>query len=111
MTDDIIRKENKHGAEKQYVQVDIGTTVLEVPRHLRNPLTDRRHDLTKLSEDGYLKPFLAHLHAANSPDVIDVGSAPVLTFDKGRWVLEEVEGQHVLKKREAESDLGEMVLE
>lgn len=112
MTEDkIIQKENEHGIEKDYVQVDIGTTVVEVPRRLRNPLTERTHDVTKLSDDGYLKPFLAHLHASNSPDVIDVGSAPVLTFDKDRWEFEEKDGQLVLKKRDAESTFGEMVLE
>lgn len=107
---EIIRKENRYGVMKDYVRVDIGTSVVEVPRRLKNPLTDRRHDLTKLSDDGYLKPFLAHLHASNSPDVVDLGSSPVLTFGKDRWELQETDSQHVLVKREAETEFDERVL-
>lgn len=106
----IIYKENRHGVERAYVRVDVGTAVLEVPQHIRNPLTERRHDLTKLSDDGYLKPFLALLAATNTPDHINLGSAPVLTFDKDRWERREMDGQHVLVKREAETKFEEMVL-
>lgn len=108
--EEVFRQENRHGTIKDYLQVDIGTSVVEVPRYIRNPLTDRRHDLTKLSEDGYLKPFLALQHASNSSDVIDLGSTPVLTFDKDRWELRDNEGQHVLAKRDPESRYGEVVL-
>lgn len=107
---DTIRKENRHGVEKDYVRVDIGTTVLEVPKRLTNPITERTHDLTNLSDDGYLKPFLAHLHASNSPDVVDLGSSPVLTFDKDRWKFEDRDGIVVIRKREAETPLDGMVM-
>lgn len=107
----IVRKENHHGVEKDYVRVDIGTRVVEVPRRFRNPLTDKTHDLTNLSDDGYCKKFLALLHATNSPDVVDLGSSPVLTFDKDRWELQEQEGQHVLVKREPETEFGARVMD
>lgn len=105
------REENKHGAEKDHVQVNIGTTVVKLQRWQRNPITDRRHDLTKLSDDGYLKPFLALLHEQSGPDVVDLGSSPVLTFDDERWEYREKEGHHVLVKREPESKFDELVLE
>lgn len=105
------REENKHGVRKDHVQVDIGTTLVELQRRQYNPLTDRTHDLTKLSDDGYLKKFLALLHEQGNPDVVDLGSSPVLTFDSERWEYREVDGQHVLVKREAETKLDELVLE
>lgn len=106
----VVRKENAYGAMKDHVRVNIGTNVLEVPRRLKNPITDRREDLTKLSDDGYLKPFLAFRCARMGPDVVDLSDSPVLTFDDDRWEYREVDGQHVLVKREAESKLDEMVL-
>lgn len=106
----VVKKENRHGAMKDHVHVDIGTAVVEVPRYIRNPLTDRREDLTRLSDDGYLKPFLAFLYARTGPGVVDLGSSPVLTFDKDRWELKDHDGQHVLVKRESESKFDEMVI-
>lgn len=104
-------RENDHGVTKCYVQVSMGeTTILTVPRHIRNPFTGRRHDLTKLSDDGYLKPFLALLSATNSPDHINVAAAPVLAFDRERFEYREVDGNHVLVKREGETKFGEMVV-
>lgn len=105
----IVRKENHHGVKKDYVPVTVGTREIEVPRRYRNPITERRHDLTNLSDDGYLKPFLA-LHYAINQDTINPAKSPVLSFDKDRWELRETGGQNVLVKREAESELGERVI-
>lgn len=107
----VIRKENTLGVPKDYVEVSIGTTVVEVRRRLRNPLTDRREDLTKLSDDGYLKQFLALLHHTESSHTINLDESPVLSFDADRWQHRRTEGQHVLLKQEAESKLGDRVLE
>lgn len=107
---EIVTRQNKHGVEKQYVRVPVGTKVIEVPRRYRNPLTDRTHDLTKLSDDGYLKPFLA-LNYAISQDTIDLSSSPVLSFDKSRWELDETDDHHILVKRESESEFDEQVLD
>lgn len=106
----VVKKENHCGTMKDHVRVDIGTSVVEVPRRLSNPLTDRREDLTRLSDDGYLKPFLAFLYARTGPDVVDLSDSPILTFDKDRWEQQEQDGYHVLVKREAESKFDEMVL-
>jgi len=105
----VFKKENKHGVLKDHVQVTVGTEVFEVRRHLRDPITDRREDLTRLSDDGYLKPFLAVYHAADSPDVIHLGKVPILTLDTDRWEHREEPGQHLLVKREAESAIGELL--
>jgi len=105
----VFRKENKHGVLKDYVRVSVGTKVFEVRRRLRNPITDRREDLTRLSDDGYLKPFLAVYHDANSPDVINLGGAPILTLDTDRWAYREEAGQHTLVKRDPESAFGELL--
>lgn len=111
VTSDVVRKENSFGVEKDYVQVGIGTTVYEVRRHLRNPITGRREDLAELSDDGYLKPFLAVLYAHKSDDIVDLERAPVLTFDTDRWTVHD-RGETVwVVKDEAESRLGEMVLD
>ena len=105
----VFKKENMHGVFKDHVRVSVGTEVFEVRRHLRNPITDRREDLTRLSDDGYLKPFLAVYHAAESPDVVDLGSVPVLTLDTDRWAYREEAGQHALVKRDPESAFGELL--
>lgn len=105
----VFKKENKHGVVKDHVRVSVGTEVFEVRRHLRNPITDRREDLTRLSDDGYLKPFLAVYHAAESPDVVDLGNAPVLTLDTDRWEYREEAGQHALVKRDPESAFGDLL--
>jgi hypothetical protein len=107
---DVIWKENHAGVEKPFVRVDIGTTVVETPARLTNPITQRTHDLRKLRDDGYLKVFLALKYAANSPDVVDFGSTPVATFDKDRWEMEEKDSQYVLVKRDAETKFEEKVL-
>ncbi|KDE56700.1 hypothetical protein EL22_25365 [Halostagnicola sp. A56] len=95
---------------KDRVLTDIGTTVVETPKRIENPVTGRTEDLTNLSKDGYCRRFLAHLSASNSPDVIDLSSSPVLTFDKDRWEIEENGGAFVLVKREAEGRFGEKIL-
>lgn len=109
--DDIVRKENRYGIMKDYVRTDIGTTVLTTRKRINNPVTGRTEDLTSLSADGYCRRFLALLSASNSPDVVDMGSAPILTFGKDRWELQEEDDQFVIVKREAESEIGELVLE
>lgn len=107
----VFQKENRHGVEKDYVRVDLGTQVIECPRYLHNPITERRHDLTKLSDDGYLKPFLAMQYAYNTPDVVDLASSPYLTFDEERWEMTQMDGHIVLTKREPETAFDEMVLD
>lgn len=107
----VFKKENKHGVPKDHVQVAIGTEVFEVRRHLRNPVTDRREDLTRLSDDRYLKQFLAVYHAADSPHVIDLESAPVMAFDTDRWECREKAGQHLLVKRGPKGAFGKMILD
>lgn len=112
-SDEVVMKENRFGVEKPHVRVAFGTTVLEVPAKIRNPTTERRHDLRNLSDDGYLKPFLAlYYHFANrSEDIINLGSAPVLTLSKDRFEYQEMDEGHVLVKRQAETKFEEMVLE
>lgn len=95
---------------KDTVETAIGTTVVETPRRINNPVVDEYRDLTNLSEDGYCRKFLALLSHMDSQRTIDVDSAPVLSFDKDRWELREQEGQIVLVKRDPEGDFGERVL-
>lgn len=95
---------------REYVQTDIGTAVVETPKRVKNPVTDETRDLTQLSRDGYCRRFLALLSARNSPDVINLNSSPVATFDKERWQLEETEEHYVLQKTSAETHLDEVVL-
>jgi len=100
-----------NGTERDgVVRTDIGTTVVVTPKRVQNPVTERTEDLTNLSADGYCRRFLALLAATNTPDHVDVGSSPVLTFDKSRWELRETDGQHVLVKREAETKFDGKVL-
>jgi hypothetical protein len=89
---------------------DVGTTVIETPRYYRNPITDRREKIEDLSEDGYCRRFLALHYAATRPSTVNLDSAPVATFDKEKWKLEEQDGQYVLVKREAETKFDELVL-
>jgi hypothetical protein len=91
--------------------VAIGTSVIEVPDYIRNPLTGNREKVDDLSDDGYLKPFLALLHDRDNADLVDLGTSPVLTFDEDRWEYQKDESGHVLVKREAESRHDELVLE
>jgi hypothetical protein len=109
--DETVRKENRFGIKKTYVRTDIGTSVVETPKRVHNPVTDRTEDMTQLSADGYCRRFLALKSAANGSSVVDFSSSPVATFDKDKWELNEQDGQFVLVKKEAESALGEMVLE
>lgn len=95
---------------RETVETDIGTTVVETPKHVTNPVTDRREDMTRLSEDGYCRKFIALEYASNSPDHVDLGSSPVLHFDKDRWELRELDGSYVLVKRDPESELDDLVL-
>lgn len=110
MSDKTIHKKNKFGVVKEYVQVSIGTKIIEVPRRYRNPVTDRRHDLTKLSDDGYLKCFLA-LDYIMKEDMINLRSSPYLTFSKDKWELTQKDGHYILEKQIKESKLDNIVLE
>lgn len=99
-----------HGTEKHHVRVEVSETqTVMVQRWIRNPLTDRRHDLTKLSDDGYLKPFLA-VQGKLSQNVVDLGRSPVICLDKDRWEVEERDGQFVAVNQSAEGRFPEMVL-
>lgn len=107
----VIVKENKHGVEKGFVEVAVSETqIVEVRRRIKNPLTGRRHDLTKLSDDGYLKPFLAVQGQLNS-HVVDLSRSPVLCLDKGRWELEERDGQYVAVNQRAEGRFSDMLFD
>jgi len=92
------------------VETNIGTTVVETPARVFNPTTEKYQDLRNLSEDGYCRQFLALRSHMDSCSTIDVDSAPVLTFDKDRFEMQETDGQYVLVKRESEGQFGEMVL-
>lgn len=107
----VFEKENYAGVMKAWIEVPIGTQVIECPRWLTNPVTDRRHDLTKLSDDGYLKLFLALEYRSNTPNHIDLSNTPILTFNKDEWEFEERDDFVVVQKREAESRYGEKVLD
>lgn len=110
MTEIVIR-ENRFGVEKEYVRVNIGTSVVTVPKRVRNPVTERTENLAKLSDDGYCQKFLALLAAQKGPAVINLKQSPVLSFDTDRWAFEQRDGQILLTKRESESALDEMVLD
>lgn len=93
------------------VETRLGTTVVETPRRVHNPVTERTEDLSKLSEDGYCRRFLALLSHTDGCHTVDFSSTPVATFDKDKWGLEERDNQFVLTKKEAESEFGKMLLE
>lgn len=76
-----------------------------------NPVTGTNERVDQLPEDGYKRRFLELLDHIESNDVYDLGSSPVLTFDKERWTMEEQEGTFVVVKREAETRLDELVLD
>lgn len=107
----VYEKEMDNGAMTDYVKVSIGTVVLTVPRHIRNPVTNRRIDLTKVSDNGYLKKFLALTVKMNSDNLIDLRNSPVLSFDKDKWELEERDAGYLLFNEEPDGGLGEMLLE
>ena len=93
------------------VETCLGTTVVETPKRINNPITERTEDLTNLSKNGYCRRFLALLSATGGPDVVDLNSSPVATFDKDRWEFRETDGNFVLVKRNAETKFDEKVLE
>jgi len=93
------------------VETCLGTTVVKTPKRINNPITERTEDLTNLSKDGYCRRFLALLSASGGPDIIDLNSSPVATFDKDRWEFRETDGNFVLVKRNAETKFDEKVLE
>jgi hypothetical protein len=92
------------------VETCLGTTVVETPKRINNPITERTENLTNLSKDGYCRRFLALLSATGGPNVVNLNSSPVATFDKDRWELRETDGNFVLVKRNAETKIDEMVL-
>jgi hypothetical protein len=93
------------------IETAIGTTVVETPQRVYNPVNDEYRDLTKLSEDGYCRRFLALRSHMDTVGTINVDSAPVLSFDKERFELQETGGHYVLVKKEGESGFGERVVE
>lgn len=111
VTSEIVRKENRYGVEKDFIRMSLGTNIITVPRKIKNPITDRREDLKKLSDDGYLKPFLAIYYKTNSPNIVNLEKSPVLTFDKEKWEIKETEDNFVISKKESESNFGEKILE
>lgn len=97
--------------DTETVETTIGTAVVETPRRLYNPTTDQYQDLTKLSEDGYCRKFLAMLYAQNGGvNTINLTWSPVNTFAKGLWEYKEGGEYHILKKRRAEYELDEIVM-
>jgi hypothetical protein len=91
---------------------DIGTTVIGHPRRLLTPTSDEYRDVTKLSEDGYRRRrFLAMHYAATRPGTVNVDESPVLAFDTDRWAVGERDGTVWGQKREAETPLGDLLLE
>lgn len=104
-------RENAFGVMKAYAKIELGETqVVTVPRRVKNPVTERVEDLTRLSNDGYCQKFLAALAAYHSQSVIDLRNAPVLTFDKDRWEIKELDDHVVVQKQEPESNFDERVL-
>lgn len=108
----IISKENRYGAKKDYVEVPIGTSRVVVPRRIMNPETRRREDLTRLSDDGYLKHFLALWWYFNErkSGVIDLDHAPVLSFADEHYDYRPLEDHHIIVKHKPESRFEELVL-
>jgi hypothetical protein len=92
------------------VETCIGTTVVDTPKRVYNPVNDEYRDLTKLSEDGYLRRFLALRSHMDSCDTIDLDSSPVLSFGKDKWELEEQSGEYVVVKKQPESDFGKLLM-
>lgn len=96
--------------EREEVETVVGTMVLRTPRYLRNPVTNKRVDMTSLSTDGYCRRFLATLVSASNQNTINFSKTPVATFSKDKWELRETDGSYVVVKRDAESEYGERVL-
>lgn len=83
--------------------------VVETPKRIINPTTDKIQDLTNLKDDGYCRQFLALYSHYSTVNTIDLEAAPMLSFDKDRWELEEQDGSFLLVKREPESKLGKLL--
>lgn len=93
------------------VETRIGTSVIETPSRLYNPVTERYERMENLSEDGYCRRFLAMLYAQNGGcNKINLNASPVATFDKEKWKLSETDGHFCLQKREADTNFDEVVL-
>ena len=111
MSNDIIEKENSAGVMKQYIKVQIGTSIIEVPRYILNPLNNNREDLKNLSDNGYIKPFLALHYHTRSNDLINLKQSPYLSFDKNEWLLTQSENHYIIKKKNPESKFDEIILD
>lgn len=83
----------------QKVQTKIGTSVIETPEYIRNPITGNRENMAELSQDGYKRKFLAMMYKSNRPNVIDFSESKMLSFNKEKWGLEECDDYHILARR------------
>ena len=93
------------------VETRIGTSVIETPVRVHNPVTESTERMADLSEDGYCRKFLAMLYAqTGGVNHVDLASSPVCTFDKDKWKMEEQGGQYVLVKREPDNEFDAAVL-
>jgi len=88
------------GANEQ-VQTAVGSTVYETEKRVKNPVSDEYERIDEMSTDGYKRRFLALRSATHSPDVIDLSSSPVASFDKDKWDLRDEGDSYVLVKSEA----------
>ena len=96
---------------REIVETRIGTSVIETPKRLYNPVTEKYVRMENLSEDGYCRKFLAMLYSQNGGvNKVNLSSSPVCTFDKDKWKLQEQEGQFVMVKKEAETAFDELVM-
>lgn len=96
---------------KDRVETVVGTSVIETPNRLHNPVTERSEYMENLSEDGYCRRFLAMLYSQTGGcNHINLNSSPVATFDKEKWRLEETDGHFALVKREPDSALDKLTL-
>jgi len=105
---DDVRESTQPMTNKDTVETTVGSKVVETPKRIYNPVRKKRQDLTKLSEDGYCRRFLALKYALENRDPFE--NSPVFTFDTDRWEIEERNGTYVVTKKEAESEFDEMVL-
>jgi len=88
----------KNGSSDR-VNTLVGTTVYETPKRVRNPVTEEYETVAELSKGGYKRKFLAVLHSVNSPEVINLSTSPVASFDKDKWELDEREGSYILVRK------------
>ena len=87
--------------ETDRVKTLIGTTVYETGKRVKNPVSGECERIDRMSENGYKRKFLAVRNATQSPNVIDLSTSPVATFDKDKWDLREEGDHYVLVKSEA----------